>query len=265
VPPAVRQCLLNASDDAAASACLAPDDYFDSILSLDVDTGALKWGRRLYPNDIFILSCLINPEVCPPPAGPDYDFGQGAILFKVPGSNGQERQLVGAGQKSGIYWALDPDTGATVWSTRVGPGGVGGGMMWGSAMGDGRIYAANVNFDSQPYTLQPSGQTSSWGNFTAMNAANGQILWQTPDPVVGAHDYAPVTTANGVVFGCSIEPLGHMYAFDGRTGALLWSFISGGSCNAGASVVDGTVYWGSGYSNFGVGTPNNKLYAFTVP
>jgi len=25
------------------------------------------------------------------------------------------------------------------------------------------------------------------------------------------------------------------------------------------------VFWGSGYSNFGVGTPNNKVYAFSVP
>ena len=26
-----------------------------------------------------------------------------------------------------------------------------------------------------------------------------------------------------------------------------------------------TLYWGSGYSNFGFGTPNNKLYAFSLP
>jgi polyvinyl alcohol dehydrogenase (cytochrome) len=56
-----------------------------------------------------------------------------------------------------------------------------------------------------------------------------------------------------------------MYALDGRTGAVLWTFVSGGSCNSGAAVANGTVYWGSGYSNFGVGTPNNKLYAFSVP
>ncbi|WP_375768143.1 PQQ-binding-like beta-propeller repeat protein [Archangium gephyra] len=264
VPPEVRQCLVNATDDATAAACIAPDDYFDAMLSLDASTGAIKWGRKLYPQDVFILTCLIRPEDCPPPGGPDYDFGQGAILFKTHLADGTQRELVGAGQKSGIYWALDPDTGATVWSTRVGPGGVGGGMMWGSAMADGRIYAANVNYDHLEYTL-PNGQTSSWGNFTALNAATGQIVWQTPDPLQGAQDLAPVTTANGVVFGCSIDPLGHMYAFDASTGALLWTFVSGGSCNAGAAVSNGTVYWGSGYSNFQVGTPNNKLYAFTVP
>ena len=36
-----------------------------------------------------------------------------------------------------------------------------------------------------------------------------------------------------------------------------------GSVNSGAAIVDGTVYWGSGYANIN-GTPNNKFYAFEV-
>jgi polyvinyl alcohol dehydrogenase (cytochrome) len=51
-----------------------------------------------------------------------------------------------------------------------------------------------------------------------------------------------------------------MYAMDAHTGAILWDFASGGSCNAGAAVVNGVVYWGSGYSSFGTG--NDKFYAF---
>ena len=54
-----------------------------------------------------------------------------------------------------------------------------------------------------------------------------------------------------------------MYALDAKTGKVLWDFNSGGSVVAGAAVVDGMVYWGSGYSRFGIGVPNNKLYAFT--
>jgi len=48
---------------------------------------------------------------------------------------------------------------------------------------------------------------------------------------------------------------------------VLWSFASGGSCNAGAAIVDGTVYWGSGYSSFAGffgSTGNNKLHAFEL-
>ena len=77
----------------------------------------------------------------------------------------------------------------------------------------------------------------------------------------------PVTVANGVVYACSLDVDGHMYAFDAASGAVLWSFSSGGSCNAGAAVVNGTVYWGSGYASLGGflgSTGNNKFYAFDV-
>jgi polyvinyl alcohol dehydrogenase (cytochrome) len=30
------------------------------------------------------------------------------------------------------------------------------------------------------------------------------------------------------------------------------------------AIAGGNVYWGSGYSNFGSGTPNNKIFAFSV-
>jgi len=38
--------------------------------------------------------------------------------------------IVGLGQKSGIYWALNPDNGNIVWSTPVGPGSSLGGIEW---------------------------------------------------------------------------------------------------------------------------------------
>jgi hypothetical protein len=55
-----------------------------------------------------------------------------------------------------------------------------------------------------------------------------------------------------------------MYAFNAATGNILWSFASGGSVNSGASVVNGVVYWGSGYASLGA-TAGNHLYAFSVP
>ena len=88
------------------------------------------------------------------------------------------------------------------------------------------------------------------------------MIWQTPDPVSGATDQGSVSVANGVVYAGSTA--GSMYAFDAKTGKILWSFASGGSVIDGPSIVDGFVYWGSGYRN-GTGGNNNKLYAFTVP
>ena len=57
---------------------------------------------------------------------------------------------------------------------------------------------------------------------------------------------------------------GTMYAFNAATGAVLWSFASGGTVIDGPSIVGRDVYWGSGYKKISPGTGNNKVYAFRV-
>ena len=56
---------------------------------------------------------------------------------------------------------------------------------------------------------------------------------------------------------------GQMYALDATTGNILWNFASGGTVIDGPSIVDGVLYWGSGYQEV-EGTGNNKVYAFTL-
>ena len=58
------------------------------------------------------------------------------ITFKGP--NG--KQLIGAGQKSGWFYALDPKDGSLVWKTEVGPGGKLGGIEFGGATDGERVY-----------------------------------------------------------------------------------------------------------------------------
>jgi polyvinyl alcohol dehydrogenase (cytochrome) len=132
VPQVVIDCVVAAGDDkAAAQACNPPDNHFDSIMALDLKTGAIKWSTLAIPYDAWNVGCipfLSDGSNCPEPAGPDYDFGQGPTLFTV-GSKKDAHQLLGIGQKSGQYWALDPQTGAVVWTTQVGPGGVVGGLQ----------------------------------------------------------------------------------------------------------------------------------------
>ncbi len=261
VPQSALECVAAAPSPAQKKACLPADDFFDSILALDLRTGAVKWVTSAIPFDAWTVDCipgLGDGSNCPEPQGPDYDFAQAPALFKTTSG----RELVGAGQKSGQYWALDPSTGQVVWITVAGPGGTAGGLQWGSAVDGKRVYTANANSNFKPWQL-PDGSTTTTGVWSALDAATGQILWQQTPPD-GGRTSGPVTTANGVVFGCSLDNAGHMYALKAATGDLLWSFASGGSCLSGAAISNGTVYWGSGYSNFGFGTPNNKLYAFSV-
>jgi polyvinyl alcohol dehydrogenase (cytochrome) len=267
VPPDVLACVAAAvGNPAAQQACIASDNYFDTVLALDLRTGAVRWATRAVPYDAWTVDCLEifggSNNNCPEPAGPDFDFAQAPALFTVkPTGKHKRREMVGVGQKSGQYWALDPDTGKVIWVTQTGPGGITGGLQWGSAVDDTRIYTANANSDLKPWPLLDGSVTDS-GIWSALDPATGELLWQTV-PFYGGGASGPVTTANGVVFGCSLDPSGWMYALNARTGQELWRFPSGGSCLSGAAISKGTVFWGSGYLN-GFGTPNNRLYAFEI-
>ena len=46
---------------------------------------------------------------------------------------------------------------------------------------------------------------------------------------VTALDWRRLADFYTVVFGCALDSQGHMYALDGGTGAILWTFPSGGS------------------------------------
>ena len=246
----------------------APDNHFDSIVALRLTDGAIVWATRTLRADVFSAQCF---------CGPDLDFGAAPNLFTVTNPNtGQPQQVVGIGQKSGDYWALNPDDGAVVWRTKVGPGGLGGGVEWGTATDGDRIYVAEANSERKPFTLSGTGpfagMTVTSGYWSALNPVTGDILWQTPDPQ-GSKDPSFVTTANGVVYvGSAVGTGGNMYALDGATGAVLWSFASGGSVFSAPAIVNGKLFWGSGYtrnaacpSGFNSCTANNKLYSFGLP
>jgi polyvinyl alcohol dehydrogenase (cytochrome) len=275
------ECILAGGNEAS---CNSPNNYVDAVLALDLGNGKVKWARKLVTwnqygvtdgSDDWNVACLFLPPGsgnCPSAAGPDYDFGSAPNLITYQTSKGP-RTILGAGQKSGIYYALDPKTGAILWQTQVGPGSALGGMEWGSASDGKRIYVQIANF----YGIPSSGGNA--GSWAALDPATGDILWQTPDPN-GAIDLGPMTVANGVVYASSMAgwpypaPAGTpptpttptMFALDAATGAVLWQFASGASVNAGATVVNGVVYWGSGYNHLGIPgfTGDNKFYAFSI-
>jgi polyvinyl alcohol dehydrogenase (cytochrome) len=265
IPTTASDCLAAARTDAERAACIPASDMFDAIVSLDLTTGAVKWSMRALPSDAWNLACGIpflpgldfSVDGCPDGPGPDYDFGQAPTLYKANG-----REYVGAGQKSGTYWAVNPDTGAVLWSQQAGTGGVGGGLQWGSAVDGTRVYTANSNSEAKPWTLK-DGTVTTAGGWAGLDAASGRVQWTTAAPT-GAGAPGPVTAVNGVIFGCSADAAGHMYALKASSGAVLWDFASGDSCYAGASVVGSTVYWGTGYSLGGPDVPGQAMYAFSV-
>lgn len=253
VPASVEQCQ---EETPQATDCTEADDHFDTTLAINLQTGAILWSQRLLGWDDWTVACAQpgNPGACPTPPGPDFDLGgSGANLM---GS------VVGIGQKSGMYWLLNANDGTVLWGTQVGPGGDLGGIEWGTATDGTRIYVALTNNEHFDYKLA-NGQTITGSAWCALDPNNGKILWQTPDPTRGTNfNFGSVSVANGVMYAGSLD--GHMYAFDATTGKILWNYQTGGSILGGPAIVNGVVYWGSGYARSG-GTANNVFYAFTLP
>jgi polyvinyl alcohol dehydrogenase (cytochrome) len=219
----------------------------DAIIAVELDTGKLVWSHQATPKDIWTHDCANDPDC----EDLDFDFGTVPITFKGPGG----RQLIGAGQKSGWFYALNPRDGKLVWKLEVGPSGKLGGIEFGDATDGERVYVAISN------ALKPAPQ----GWVSALDGATGKVLWKTLAPD-GGSNFGPITVTgkgnNRLVFVGSTKGL--ICAYDARNGKVLWQFDTGGAVGGGATVVDGMLYVGSGYRFLTVGKSNNKLYAFSL-
>ncbi len=246
----------------SAADCLPAWNIINSFVELDLRTGAIGWTTGQNTFDTWNVACIPDepPNNCPVPSGPDYDFGDGPHLFLLHGPGTAPRWAVGGGDKGGEYWMLDARSGHVLWSAAVGPGGLLGGIEWGTASDGKRIYFTESDTDQLPYTL-PSGQSITWSSFGALDPNTGRVEWQVPEPH-GGLAHGAVSTANGVVYAGAMS--GYMYALDAASGRLLWQFLGQGSSIGGAAIVNGSVYWGNGYAH-NMGTASHTFYAFTLP
>jgi len=246
----------------------------DALQAIDLNTGKTVWTFQATREDAWNIACplIVN---CPGYKGRDLDFGMAPIL--VTGADGVQRLL--AGQKAGIVYALNPQDGKLLWQTRVGKGGMLGGIHWGMATDGKNVYAANAD---NIFALNPdSPAIKASPGIYALNVVSGKIEWYTPSPKVpgnqaylGANSAAPAVIP-GIVFAGSND--GHIRAYDAGDGHILWDYNtiqkyttadgiegSGGSIDSPAPVmVNGMLFVNSGYAQFGE-KPGNVLLAFTV-
>ena len=251
----------------------------DAILAFDMDTGKMLWSRQVTANDTFNVSCVFEDHSnCPDPAGPDFDFGSSPILTTL--ANGK-RALI-AGQKSGMVTALDPDNqGEVLWQTRVGKGGVLGGVQWGSATDGKKVYVPVSDVQVEEHNGKITADPKVGGGLFALDPTTGKKIWHTPAPpcptdrACSPAQSAAITAIPGVVFSGSVD--GHLRAYSTEDGKILWDFDTvreydgangvkgkGGSMDGpGPVVVNGVVYVNSGYGSWG-GIAGNVLLAFAV-
>jgi polyvinyl alcohol dehydrogenase (cytochrome) len=174
----------------------------------------------------------------------DGDWGSSPTLF----TDADGRELVGAGQKDGGYYAFDRNDLAAgpVW---VAPLAIGGEV---TQQGQGTLSTAA--FDGK--TLYVGGgiprdniDLAVFGAVSAIDPATGKILWRHSfkGPVV-----APVSFANGVVFAVGGTTVA---ALNAATGAVLWSYDMKAWGFGGIAIARGRVYVGDLFGN---------IYAFGV-
>lgn len=224
----------------------------DSVLAIDIATGQIAWSRQFTAGDVYTV-------FMPEPQGVDADIGAGPNLFAI-----GDRDVVGVGDKAGVYAVLDRDDGETVWATQLGPGSHLGGVMTTAAVGEGVIYVATNVWNSGIFEF---GSDENSAVVYALDAATGTTKWERPmpRPVFGA-----LTLAGGVVWHGTID--GVVHALDAATGIELWTAMPGdGDADAGIggglSVVDGTLLVGYGFWFFTVPEGSNVggLVAYGLP
>ncbi len=221
----------------------------DSIFAVDLATGALKWNRQLSTGDVFTIQAAKSP---------DSDFGTNPMLIDVT-IDGAPRNLVAAGQKSGMFWALDRESGEIVWSRKASGGSALIGGVFNNGAFDGqRIIIAGNTGKSTGAGSEPSAKGSATSALMALNPANGDVLWERQLP---AWVWAPITIANGVGF---VSADSEIQAFDVATGAILYRLKTAGTIASGAAIADGHVIFGSGLAYLGT-TNDNTLHALALP
>jgi polyvinyl alcohol dehydrogenase (cytochrome) len=239
----------------------------DAVLAMDLATGKIRWANQVLADDNYMSGTINGPLG---QRGPDYDFGASPMIVEAGG-----RTLVITGNKSSIVYAMDPATGKTVWATpKLGSGGAGGGVEWGTATDGKRVFAALAD---NPARGRPG--------LVALDAATGKELWRVDAPKdtpcnVPSGRCSPafsqaVTAIPGAVFAG--DDFGFLRAYSAADGKPIWAFDTtaprdtvngvkaapGGALDMGGpTIAGGMMFLHTGYN--GTAGPNNVLLAFTV-
>ncbi|MDE2348904.1 MAG: PQQ-binding-like beta-propeller repeat protein [Gammaproteobacteria bacterium] len=254
----------------------------DSVLAIDLKSGAIRWSRQLVAHDKWNVACMVHQEACPANSGPDFDMGAGTMLVKLPG--GGERVIIGS--KSGAAIAVDPTrAGRVAWSNRIGRGSIQGGIQYGMAFDGRRIYVPIADMADAMDASQESRQAKAGPphpGLYALDPATGRLEWSSPAAnTCGARKFcdpgilAAITAIPGAVFAGHMD--GQLRAYDAATGRVIWHYDTtrpvrglggatghGGTIGGGGPVVhDGMVYTNSGYGMF-FHMPGNVLLAFSI-
>jgi PQQ-dependent dehydrogenase (methanol/ethanol family) len=220
--------------------------YTDSIVAVDLDTGAYKAHFQYVPHDLWDLDAVspVILTVAKDESGKIVPVAvHGGKLGYVFVHRRNDLSLIRHSEPmvpQDDRWTLPTAQGAKMLP------GANGGVEWSPMAVDPRLhmaYAANLH---QPMTYSvetseyPGGKlwlggafkvipgSQQWGRLSAVNLDTGKIAWHadTDQPLIGG----VLATAGNLVF--TGEGNGNFDAFDSQTGKKLWSFQCGAGVNS---------------------------------
>lgn len=243
----------------------------DALQALNLKTGELVWTYQATSGDAYVTGTFnedgtkMEPcEHCPDPTGPDVDFGMAPVLT----INQEGKDVLIVGQKSGVAYSLDPETGQPIWKKRLGRGGALGGIHWGIAT-DGKVAYVPI---SDWFAFGGDSEYPASPGLYALDVMSGEVLWKSVPGCFTANSAAP-TLIDGVVFAGNLD--GHIRAHDVATGNVIWDYntvqdyetVNGVKAHGGALdgpgpvIANGMVFINSGYGKFSQ-MGGNVLLAF---
>ncbi len=213
-----------------------------SLYALNAATGALIWKYTTGGGAIDLSPAVANGVVY---FGDDgarsvyaLNAATGALIWTyatdsdVDSSAAVVNGVVYIGNNAPGFYALNASTGALLW--RFYANGNPGDSCSNPSVANGLVYIGCYSFYA--------------GNSVyAVDAATQLIVWQ------GAFGVNSPTIANGVAYVGSTDD--KVYALEASTGALLWSYATGGPIES-PTVVNGMVY---------IGSFDGNVYAFHLP
>jgi outer membrane protein assembly factor BamB len=217
----------------------------DRIFRVDAASGAVEWALPDFPPEAFGSSAPYN----------DYGFLNGPIVV-----NGKQPMLIAA-SKDGKIYAVDPATGAEIWTNTVGDvtqaadAFAGFGLFNGHPALLGKTLFASLNafFDGTPTGIVHT---------QAFKFKTGAHQWDAELDI--GNTWGVVSAAGGVVYvgKGALSPLTptQFHAFDAKKGKLLRTFELPAQTSSGPSIVDDELFIGYGLSLFGPAIGGVRAY-----
>lgn len=204
-----------------------------SVYALDAVTGKLKWKRET-GGSVLSGAAKAGDIVCITSTDRKIyglDTATGAVRWTQPVESLYQSAAITDGDRFYLggwdnkFRCLNAKTGAPVWTNTFGKAFYFAPAIGSPTLGDGKVFV-----------------TSNDGLLHAMDAASGEVLWETKALMLG---YSGPLLQNHKIYNASLSDDGSVYSFDAATGEKQWETKTGSVIyDSSCASVNGTVFVG---------------------